>query len=35
MNKDLIVKGVCCSIGFVQLSLIAYAVCYAVVVNLV
>jgi len=34
MNKDLIVKSVCCSIGFVQLSMIAYAVCYAIVINL-
>jgi len=34
MNKDIIVKSVCCSIGFVQLSMIAYAVCYAIVINL-
>jgi len=34
MNKDLIVKSVCCSIGFVQLSMIAYAVCYTIVINL-
>jgi len=34
MNRDIIVKSVCCSIGFVQLSMIAYAVCYAIVINL-
>ena len=34
MNRDIIVKSVCCGIGFVQLSMIAYAVCYAIVINL-
>ena len=35
MNQDLIVKYVMCSVGFVQLSMICYAVCYAVVINLI
>ena len=35
MNQDLIVKYVMCSVGFVQLSMICYAVCYAIVINLI
>ena len=35
MNTEMITKYVMCSIGFVQLSMIAYAVCYAIVINLV
>ena len=35
MNTEIIAKYVMCSIGFVQLSMIGYAVCYAIVINLI
>ena len=34
MNQELVVKYIMCSVGFVQLSMIAYAVCYSIVINL-
>ena len=35
MKQELIAKYVLMSIGFVQLTMICYAVCYSIVINLV